>query len=442
MPDTLELKQRLLAEFSHREQLLNGSNETPIRTLHQDAMRRFSELGFPTVRHEEWKYANIMPALSEPFVSAKPSTISSNEVSEFYLDGVKANVIVFINGFYAPEHSNIISGEVSINTTSQALNNSENASQFSEISGYKNETFTALNTALVNDGAWIVIPDTVILDIPIHILMITDAREYAPIFHPRHIINCGANSQAHIIYSSHTIGKNSGFTNAVTEVSLGQNAVLRQYIIQNDNDFAYSVNSTYINQERDSNYSAVTVSLGGKFIRNNHNSRLSGENSEANFYGLVLGSGKQLIDNHTLADHATPHCQSNELYKYILDDRSTGVFNGKIIVRPDAQKTNAYQSNKTILLSDTATINTKPQLEIFADDVKCSHGATSGQLDEESLFYLRSRGIPADKARALLLHAFATDVLNHIALAPLRDALDKSIAVRLHDENDDVLIVE
>lgn len=442
MPETLELKQRLLAEFSQREQLLNGNSETPINILRQDAMSRFAELGFPTIRNEEWKYANIMPALSLPFVSPKHSTLTTDEVKEFHLEGIKANIIVFVNGYYASEHSSIISDGVTISTTSQALKNAENASKFGEISGYKNETFTALNTALVTDGAWITIPDKAILDYPIHILMITDAREYAPIFHPRHTIHCGANSQAHIIYSSHTIGDNSGFTNSVTEVSLGQNAVLRQYIIQNDNDSAYSVNSSYVNQERDSNYSAVTISLGGKFIRNNHTARLAGENSEANFYGLVLGTGKQLVDNHTLADHATPHCQSNELYKYILDDRSTGVFNGKIIVRPDAQKTNAYQSNKTILLSDTATINTKPQLEIFADDVKCSHGATSGQLDEESLFYLRSRGIPADKARALLLHAFATDVLNHITLAPLRDALDKSIAIRLHDEDDDMVVIE
>ncbi|MBI3257887.1 MAG: Fe-S cluster assembly protein SufD [Ignavibacteriae bacterium] len=442
MQETLELKQRLLAEFSYREQLLNGNTETPLEILRQDAMRRFAELGFPTVRHEEWKYANIMPALSIPFISPKPSILTADEVKEFYLDEIKANVIVFVNGYYAPEHSNIISEEIKISTTSQVLKNTEGVSQFSEISGYKNETFTVLNTDLVTDGAWVTIPDKVILDLPIHILMITDAREYAPIFHPRHTVHCGANSQAHIIYSSYTIGENSGFANTVSEVSLGQNAVLRQYIIQNDNDSAYSVNSSYINQERDSNYSAVTISLGGKFIRNNHTSRLAGENSEANFYGLVLGTGKQLIDNHTLADHATPHCQSNELYKYILDDRSTGVFNGKIIVRPDAQKTNAYQSNKTILLSDTATINTKPQLEIFADDVKCSHGATSGQLDEESLFYLRSRGIPADKARALLLHAFATDVLNHITIGSLRDTLDKSIAIRLHDEDDDIVIVE
>ena len=332
MPETLELKQRLLAEFSQREQLLNGNSETPINILRQDAMRRFSELGFPTVRNEEWKYANIMPALSIPFVNPKPSTLTADEVKEFHLDGIKANIIVFVNGYYAPEHSSIISKEVTISTTSQALKKVECASQFAEISGYKNETFTALNTALVTDGAWITIPDKAILDFPIHILMITDAREYAPIFHPRHTIHCGANSQAHVIYSSHTIGENSGFTNAVTEVSLGQNAVLRQYIIQNDNDSAYSVNSSYVNQERDSNYSAVTISLGGKFIRNNHTARLAGENSEANFYGLVLGTGKQLIDNHTLADHATPHCQSNELYKYILGDQSTGVFNGKIIV--------------------------------------------------------------------------------------------------------------
>jgi Fe-S cluster assembly protein SufD len=442
MSDTLELKQRLLSEFSTRNQLLNGSRETPIHALRQDAMRRFNELGFPTVRHEEWKYANIMPALSIPFVSPKPAALTSDEVQRCFLEGIEANVLVFVNGFFSQEHSQIISTEISINSTAHILQNSEQASHFTEISGYKDETFTALNTALATDGAWITVPNGILLTTPIHILMLTDAREYSPIFHPRHRIHVGAQSQADIIYTSHTIGENPGFTNSVSEISVGQNAVLRQYIIQNDSDSAYSVNSSYIHQQRDSTYSAVTVSLGGKFVRNNHTSKLAGENSEANFYGLVIGNGKQLIDNHTLADHAVPHCRSNELYKYILDERSTGVFNGKIIVRPDAQKTNAYQSNKTILLSDTATINTKPQLEIFADDVKCSHGATSGQLDEESLFYLRSRGIPADKARGLLLHAFAADVLNHIAIAVLHESLDKNISVLLHDENDDVFIVE
>ncbi|MBS1538711.1 MAG: Fe-S cluster assembly protein SufD [Bacteroidetes bacterium] len=442
MTDTLELKQRLLAEFSTREQLLNGSRETPLHILRQDAMNRFDELGFPTIRHEEWKYANIMPALLIPFSSAQPSNLTSDEVCNFYLEGIEANILVFVNGYFAPEHSKFISSEVMMSNFEASLKTPIENSRFAKISGYKNESFTALNTALSNDGAWISIPDGVILTNPIHILMITDSREYSPILHPRHTIHCGDRSEATIIYSSHTIGENSGFTNSVSEISVGQNAKLHQYIIQNDSDLSYAVNSSYVHQERNSTYSVVTVSLSGKFVRNNHTSKLAGENSVANFYGLVIGGSKQLIDNHTLADHSVPHCQSNELYKYILDDRSTGVFNGKIIVRPDAQKTNAYQSNKTILLSDTATINTKPQLEIFADDVKCSHGATSGQLDEESLFYLRSRGIPADKARALLLHAFASDVLNHIAIAPLRDSLDKSIATRLHDESEIALLVE
>jgi len=442
MADILELKQRLLAEFTRREQLLNGSRESLVSMLRHDAMSRFNELGFPTIRNEEWKYANIMPALSIPFESAKPSNLTSDEVCNYYLEGIEANVLVFINGFFTPEHSRIISPEVIISNFEASLKNPTEISHFTKISGYKEDSFVALNTALANDGAWISIPDGVILSDPIHVLMLTDSREYSPMFHPRNSIHCGANSQATILYSSNTIGENSGFTNSVSEVTVGENATLNQYIIQNDSDISYSVNSSFVRQERNSTYLAVTVSLGGKFVRNNHTSQLAGENSEANFYGLVLGSGKQLIDNHTLADHAVPHCRSNELYKYILDERSTGVFNGKIIVRPDAQKTNAYQSNKTILLSDSATINTKPQLEIFADDVKCSHGATSGQLDEESMFYLRSRGIPADKARALLLHAFAADVLSHIKISSLRDALDNTIAALLHDESENTVIIE
>ena len=443
MSDNLDLKQRLLSEFSHRESSLNGSRETPLNVLRRDAMQRFQELGFPTIRNEEWKYANVMSAIALPFVTAtgSTSTLTQEHVNSFAIQGVDAHVLVFINGMYSREFSQVshLPNGVVVGNVAEILKQAPDS-----LTGYftheaeKNEAFTALNAALAQDGAFITIPNDVQLEKPVHIMMITDSGSGPVMVHPRHIITCARSGAATIIHSAHTIGANAGFTNAVSNITVAENANLRQYIIQNDSDSAYLVQSTFVRQERDSTYSAVTVSLGGAFIRNNHNSVLGGMNSEANYYGVVLGDKRQLIDNHTLADHATPHCQSNELYKYILDERSTGVFNGKIIVREDAQKTNAYQSNKTILLSDTATINTKPQLEIFADDVKCSHGATSGQLDEEALFYMRSRGITADKARALLLHAFAADVLEHITLEPLRMALDHTIAERLHDSSEDV----
>ncbi len=443
MSDNLDLKQRLLTEFSHRESSLNGSRETPLNVLRREAMARFQELGFPTIRNEEWKYANVMPAIALPFVTATGSTsaLTQDHVNSFMIQGVDAHVLVFVNGMYSREFSQVspLPNGVVVGNVAEILKQSPDSltGHFSH-EAEKNEAFTALNAALAQDGAFIAIPNNVQLEKPVHIMMITDSGSCPVMVHPRHIITCGRSGAATIIHSAHTIGANAGFTNSVANISVEANADLRQYIIQNDSDTAYSVQSTFVRQERDSRYSAVTVTLGGAFVRNNHNAVLGGENSEANYYGVALGSKRQLIDNHTLADHATPHCQSNELYKYILDERSTGVFNGKIIVREDAQKTNAYQSNKTILLSDTATINTKPQLEIFADDVKCSHGATSGQLDEEALFYMRSRGITADKARALLLHAFAVDVLEHITLEPLRVALDHLIAERLHDSSDDV----
>ncbi len=444
MSDTLDLKQRLLSEFSHRESSLNGSRETPLNILRREAMQRFQELGFPTIRNEEWKYANIMPAIALPFAlsaGGNASALTQDHVNSFAIQGVDAHVLVFINGIYSREFSQVghLPNGVIVGNVAEILKQSpDSLTEYFTHKSEKSEAFTALNAALAQDGAFIAIPNGVLVETPVHIMMITDSASGPVMVHPRHIITCGRSSGATIIHSAHTIGTNAGFTNSVANITVAENANLRQYIVQNDSDTAYSVQSTFVRQERDSRYSAVTVTLGGAFVRNNHNAVLGGENSEANYYGVALGSKRQLIDNHTLADHATPHCQSNELYKYILDDRSTGVFNGKIIVREDAQKTNAYQSNKTILLSDTATINTKPQLEIFADDVKCSHGATSGQLDEEALFYMRSRGITADKARALLLHAFAVDVLEHITLEPLRIALDHLIAERLHDSSDDV----
>ncbi|MBK9250034.1 MAG: Fe-S cluster assembly protein SufD [Ignavibacteria bacterium] len=443
MSDNPDLKQRLLSEFSHRELSLNGTRETPLNILRRESMQRFQELGFPTIRNEEWKYANIMSAIALPFAlgSGMTSSITPEDINPFTIQGIDAHILVFVNGIYAPKLSNIhtLHDDVSIGNIATILQESpDSLTEHFTQEAAKNEAFTALNAALTHDGAFISIPNGAILDKPIHVMMITDSSTSPVMVHPLHIISCGRSSSATIIHSAHTVGTNAGFTNSVVNITVGENANLRQYIIQNDCDTAYSVQSTFVKQERDSTYSAVTVSLGGAFIRNNHSSVLGGENSVANYYGLVLGSKRQLIDNHTLADHATPHCQSNELYKYILDERSTGVFNGKIIVREDAQKTNAYQSNKTILLSDTATINTKPQLEIFADDVKCSHGATSGQLDEEALFYMRSRGISAEKARALLLHAFAADVLEKISIAPLRTTLDHIIAERLHDNEEDV----
>ncbi len=234
-----------------------------------------------------------------------------------------------------------------------------------------------------------------------------------------------------IVEDYYSLGDKHSFTNSVTEIYCAPNSSLERYKIQNDGEKAYHIGTTQVMQEKDSRFSDTTISWGGAITRNNLNSVFNGPNTECHFYGLYLLSGKQHVDNHTLADHAMPHCYSNELYKGIIDDKATGVFNGKIMVREDAQKTNAYQSNGNILLSEDATIYSKPQLEIFADDVKCSHGATTGQLNKEEMFYLQSRGIGKEEARILLLNAFAGDVIYTIKIEPLREMLLHKLAAKL-----------
>ncbi|MEO6695213.1 MAG: Fe-S cluster assembly protein SufD, partial [Ignavibacteria bacterium] len=248
---------------------------------------------------------------------------------------------------------------------------------------------------------------------------------------PRNLILAEEGASVNVIEDYHTIGDKQSFTNAVTEIFCDKSSKVEHYKIQNDGDNSYHIGTSQVMQEKDSRFSNTTISWGGSITRNDLNSVFNDSNTECHFFGLYMLTGKQHVDNHTLADHKMPHCYSNELYKGILDDRSTGVFNGKIMVREDAQKTNAYQSNNNILLSDDATIYSKPQLEIFADDVKCSHGATTGQLNEEEMFYLQSRGISKDHARTLLLYAYASDVIDSVKVGELKDLLVKKLEKKL-----------
>jgi Fe-S cluster assembly protein SufD len=289
----------------------------------------------------------------------------------------------------------------------------------------EHESFVALNTAFVNDGVFIHVPAKMVVEKPVHILYVNSDKEPAI---TRNLVIAEPESSIQIFESYHSLdGSCEGLTTNVTEVIVKRNANVTWVKAQLENALTSQISFTQVEQEQDSRFSSTVVTTGGHLVRNNLHIRLNGTNCNAFMYGLYLLSGEQLCDNHTLVDHAMPHCESNELYKGVLGGKSTGVFNGKIFVRQDAQKTNAYQSNKNILLSDDAQMNTKPQLEIFADDVKCSHGTTTGQLDDEALFYLRARGIGEQSARTLLNIAFAADVLNHIQLETLRHNL-QSIA--------------
>jgi Fe-S cluster assembly protein SufD len=295
----------------------------------------------------------------------------------------------------------------------------------------ENQPFVALNTAFLADGAFVFLPRNAVVEEPIHLLFVSTGAAAPTVSHPRALLVAGENSRATIVESYS--GQNDGiyFTNAVTEAVLGENAVIDHYKLNRESEQAYHLATMQVQLERSANFSSHSVTLGGGIVRNDVNAYLGGEGITCTLNGVYLANGRRLVDNHTTIDHAMPHCESHEFYKGILDDRAHGVFNGKIYVRQDAQKTDAKQTNQTLLLSKEATINTKPQLEIFADDVKCTHGATVGQLSEEAVFYLRSRGIGAAEARALLIYAFASDIVSRIKVEPLREQLDAVLLARL-----------
>ncbi|MBC8112734.1 MAG: Fe-S cluster assembly protein SufD, partial [Verrucomicrobia bacterium] len=301
---------------------------------------------------------------------------------------------------------------------------------FAQYADYQTDAFTALNTALAENGVFIHIPEGKIIEKPIVLYQISDATK-PTIANLRHLIIAEKNSQFSLI--EHFIGKNEtvSFTNAVTEIVVEAHARVNYFKIQQEDQKSYHIGTTQVCQQKDSYFSAVTVTLSGVFVRNNLHLVLDAENCEAHMFGLYLPNENQLVDNHTLADHRKPNSYSNELYKGILDGKSVGVFNGKIFVRRDAQKTNAFQSNRSLVLSEEATMNTKPQLEIFADDVKCSHGAAVGQLDENMLFYLQTRGIPVREAKGLLMLAFANEVLLEVKNEPLRIYLEKAVSEKM-----------
>jgi Fe-S cluster assembly protein SufD len=428
------MKNTLTDHLKSEFQLLDNSILNDIK---QKAWTSFETLGFPTVKNEDFKYTNFIPAVKNNFKLQAKSQVTAADLKAIEVVAEDANVLVFVNGVYNQSLSKIITPatQATILPLADALNSeseSKNIAQhFAKYTNNQGDGFTALSTALAKNGVYIHVPKSKIIEEPIVLYFISDSRSEDVFAQPRNLFVFEKNCQATVVESFSSFGNNASFTNIVTEVAVENDAIIDYYKIQNEGEKAYHVGTTQVNQKGKSVFNAVTVSLDGAIVRNNLNIVLDDEHVESNLYGLFMPSGNTLIDNHTIVDHAKPNCNSNELYKGILDGKSTAVFNGKIFVRKDAQKTNAFQSNKTILLSDEATINTKPQLEIFADDVKCSHGATSGQLDAESLFYLRSRGLSEKSAKALLVYAFASEVLSNIKLESLKALLEKVIENKL-----------
>lgn len=402
----------------------------------QNAFEAFNRMGIPTSRHEEWKYTRIGTVFNKEFqLPPAGATINRNDLEAVRMPGhEEANELVFINGRYHAELSVIRSAELIVQSLQEASSNEFAgivAKHLGHSSRYAKDGIHALNSSFVHEGIFIHIGPGKITEHPVYIYYITDARERNILSQPRNLVHISERAEVEIAETHHTLGVSESFTNQVLEVIVEKGAIVSYYKIQNDAENSSQVCTTHFRQTGKSNIHAVTISLNGGIVRNNMSISLEAEYAEAHLYGLYFLKGRTHVDNHTVVDHMKPNCMSNELYKGIIDGDATAVFNGKIYVQQDAQKTNAYQSNKNILLSAGASVNTKPQLEIFADDVKCSHGCTVGRLDEEGLFYLRSRGITESTARSLLIHAYAIDILEHIKSAVLRNYIDKLIFERL-----------
>ena len=420
-----------VSNFQQFERSLNGESKSPLHIVRRDAIAKFAALGFPSTKEEEWRFTNVAPIARTQFVAAPQiglAMVTLWDVERFTFGGLKCSRLVFVNGRYAPR----LSATLTLPKGARAGSLGEALKSDGDLMGqylarqaaYNENAFTALNTAFLQDGAFLFVPDGIVVEQPVHLLFVSTEEETPFVSHPRTLVIVGRNSQLSIAESFVSLKKNVYFTNAVTEMMIGESSVVEHDKLQAESERAYHVGTLHVHQSARSVFTSNSLSFGGALVRNNVNTILDGEGIETTLNGLTLATGEQHIDNHTTIDHAKPHCASHELYKSILDGKARGVFNGKIFVRRDAQKTDAKQTNRTLLLSDDATIDTKPQLEIFADDVKCTHGATVGHLDEDQLFYLRTRGISLDSARDMLTFAFAGDVINRVHVEPLRRQLD------------------
>jgi len=432
-----KIKKWYLDNYKEFEKLVGNDI---FNTFRSEATDNFDSSTFPTKKDEEWKYTNITPILKEEFTPsplAKDKLTDVRDVESFKIPNLDVHFLVFINGIFQKELSAIGDTEEGIvidNLYSQIQNNSDFLKKHLSTKKSINNSFNYLNNSFTYDGLVVIIPKNKIVDKPIHVINIASNHENKPLIQPRNLVVAEENSQVDIICEYIGLPNSEYFSNIVTEISVAENANVTFYKIQNETNRAYHIDKTEVYQQDSSTFNHFSLSFGSRIARNDINTKLDGENIESHLYGLYLGNEDQHIDHHTFIDHAKPNSESNELYKGILDDRAKGVFSGKILVNKIAQKTNAFQSNKSVLLSDQASIDAKPQLEIYADDVKCSHGATVGKLDEQAYFYIRSRGVPEESARSMLIRAFVEDVVSEIKIDPLKEKVNHTIFEHLHRE--------
>ncbi len=408
-----------------------------LRPVRRGGMDRFAEVGFPGARDEEWRFTPVSAIANAEFVPADTSPrVSAANLATFLFGHPEWPLLVFVDGRFAADLSNwpVLPGGARAGSLAAAIAAADPqvAVHLGHHAPVSDSPFTALNTAFIRDGAFVHVPAGVELAHPVHALFVASGETEGTVVHPRNLIVLERGARASIIESYVSLAPGGRyFSNAVTEVVSGEGAWTEHTRIQRESEGAYHVGLTHVEQDRDSHYRSFTLAMGGAIARHNLHVRLNAPNIETLMYGLYLTHGDQVVDNHTAIFHDHPNCNSWEVYKGVLDGRSRAVFNGKVLVRPEAQKTDAKQTNRNLLLSDGARVDTKPQLEIFADDVKCTHGATVGRLDDVALFYLRSRGIDAARARTLLTYAFAAEVVEEVALEPVRLELERLVRDRL-----------
>ncbi|MAL22274.1 MAG: Fe-S cluster assembly protein SufD [Xanthomarina sp.] len=429
----MELKDKLISSFLAFENRVDI--DSPVHNVRSEAIKIFESQGFPSKKEEAWKYTSLKSILKHDY-SVFPKhekNIEYNDVKKYFIHEIDSYKIVFIDGKYSSHLSQTTHDGIDVCLMSAALNKPKYQLV---IDNYFNkaatkDSITSLNTAFSQEGAYIHIPKNKLVEKPIQIIHFSTGNETAIMHQPRNLIVVNENSHVQIIERHQSLTNNPVLTNSVTEIFANKRAIVDYYKIQNDNENASLIDNTFINQKQESHCSVHTFSFGGKLTRNNLNFYQNGERIDSTLKGVTIIGNKQHVDHNTLVHHIEPNCESHQDYKGIFNDNATGVFNGKVLVNKEAQKTNAFQANNNILVSDKASINTKPQLEIFADDVKCSHGCTIGQLDESALFYMQSRGIPKKEAKALLMYAFSNNVLSSVKIPEIKQRINKIIATKL-----------
>ncbi|WP_435136448.1 Fe-S cluster assembly protein SufD [Formosa sp. A9] len=429
----MDLKEKLVSSFMAFENRIDV--DAPVHQIRNEAIKIFETTGFPSKKDEAWKYTSLNSILKQDYsvFPKQEHALEFSDVKPYFIHDIDAYKIIFIDGKYSSHLSQTTHDGIDACLMSSALTKPKYRLV---IENYFNKAaskdgLTSLNTAFANEGAYIHIPKNKVVEKPIQIIHFSTGKEAALMLQPRNLIVVGENSHVQIIERHQSLTDHPVLTNSVTEIFASKRAIVDYYKIQNDNQNASLIDNTFVSQKQESHCSVHTFSFGGKLTRNNLNFFQNGERIDSTLNGITIIGDKQHVDHNTLVHHIEPNCESHQDYKGIFADNSTGVFNGKVIVNKEAQKTNAFQSNNNILLSDKATINSKPQLEIFADDVKCSHGCTIGQLDESAMFYLRSRGIPQKEAKALLMYAFSNNVLDSVKIPEVKTRINKLIATKL-----------